>query len=529
MRSADLPPQTSLPLLCALGHHKTDGLARWNAGYYFARCARCRHDLIRTAFTRWQIPKGFRVVWDGGSSDDASNHQADEAPSRSAGRQVEFPIGENPPAPPVEQDPDIAEPHAWQVEEIDEPEEPSDFVAPWATTPDMPIHDVLRSLRGDPAGNGAPDQQRPEQSEAALFADDDGEVMVTRPHDAEFASDEAHLEEAELGEAGRKGAEMVEAEAKDFQADERIEEHPREAEAEVEKDDDFAQVPEHVAPPPPDESRYPVVPDFMDDSPTGIAWDAVSGRIVPRVRPGAAEPDMSRDSPGGVLGQGWQDLVRKRAQASPGLALFRDFRTRKANAFHDRAPTLSASPAPAPVQVQVQAPTGRAVQEPNPAAERTLEPVEDQAQASIEGRERPAIPRMKDVGGFMADHAPIIAAAVFGALVIAAAIVDGRNAPAETIVYRDPPIAPAAVSRPVPRIVERAPVQVAAVPAPRAYVTASLLNCRAAPDEESETVRRLRRGAAVDLLGSRIGWFSIAHQGQQCWAYRDYISMTRPS
>ena len=53
----------ALPLLCDLGWHRPDGLARWNDGYYFSKCSRCKRDLVRTAFGSWQVPKGFRVVW----------------------------------------------------------------------------------------------------------------------------------------------------------------------------------------------------------------------------------------------------------------------------------------------------------------------------------------------------------------------------------------------------------------------------------------------------------------------------------
>lgn len=49
---------------CELGWHRPEPIARWNDGYYFARCRRCGRDLVRTAYGRWQVPRGFRVVWD---------------------------------------------------------------------------------------------------------------------------------------------------------------------------------------------------------------------------------------------------------------------------------------------------------------------------------------------------------------------------------------------------------------------------------------------------------------------------------
>lgn len=50
-------------LLCRLGRHRPRGIPRWNDGYYFATCARCGADLVRTAFQSWHVPSGYRVVW----------------------------------------------------------------------------------------------------------------------------------------------------------------------------------------------------------------------------------------------------------------------------------------------------------------------------------------------------------------------------------------------------------------------------------------------------------------------------------
>lgn len=50
-------------LLCRLGRHRPRGKPRWNDGYYFATCERCGADLVRTAFERWHVPSGYRVVW----------------------------------------------------------------------------------------------------------------------------------------------------------------------------------------------------------------------------------------------------------------------------------------------------------------------------------------------------------------------------------------------------------------------------------------------------------------------------------
>lgn len=55
--------KNEMPLLCELGWHRPDQLARWNDGYYFSKCLRCERDLVRTAYGSWQLPKGYRVVW----------------------------------------------------------------------------------------------------------------------------------------------------------------------------------------------------------------------------------------------------------------------------------------------------------------------------------------------------------------------------------------------------------------------------------------------------------------------------------
>ena len=56
-------------LFCSLGWHHPKGAARWNNGYYFTRCARCGHDLVRTARGPWRVPQGHRVVWPAGSGE----------------------------------------------------------------------------------------------------------------------------------------------------------------------------------------------------------------------------------------------------------------------------------------------------------------------------------------------------------------------------------------------------------------------------------------------------------------------------
>jgi len=50
-------------LRCRLGRHAPRKGAHWNEGYYFTRCTRCGADLVRTTFSGWEEPRGYRVVW----------------------------------------------------------------------------------------------------------------------------------------------------------------------------------------------------------------------------------------------------------------------------------------------------------------------------------------------------------------------------------------------------------------------------------------------------------------------------------
>ena len=85
-----------MPLLCELGWHRADPLARWNAGYYFTVCDRCGQDLVRTAYGGWQIPRGYRVVWQSKAPESARAAELipDGGLDRFAGDQMELPIQE---------------------------------------------------------------------------------------------------------------------------------------------------------------------------------------------------------------------------------------------------------------------------------------------------------------------------------------------------------------------------------------------------------------------------------------------------
>ena len=52
-----------MSLLCALGGHEAGAGEVYNGGYYFARCRRCRRDMIRSGGAWQMVPSGHRVVW----------------------------------------------------------------------------------------------------------------------------------------------------------------------------------------------------------------------------------------------------------------------------------------------------------------------------------------------------------------------------------------------------------------------------------------------------------------------------------
>jgi hypothetical protein len=57
-----------MSLLCALGGHEAGSGEVYNGGYYFARCRRCRSDMIRSGAAWQMVPEGHRVVWRSGRS-----------------------------------------------------------------------------------------------------------------------------------------------------------------------------------------------------------------------------------------------------------------------------------------------------------------------------------------------------------------------------------------------------------------------------------------------------------------------------
>lgn len=59
--------EPAMKFLCALSGHVAAPVSVANQGFQFSRCARCRHDMIRSTASieaKWKpVPEGFRVDW----------------------------------------------------------------------------------------------------------------------------------------------------------------------------------------------------------------------------------------------------------------------------------------------------------------------------------------------------------------------------------------------------------------------------------------------------------------------------------
>lgn len=72
--------------------------------------------------------------------------------------------------------------------------------------------------------------------------------------------------------------------------------------------------------------------------------------------------------------------------------------------------------------------------------------------------------------------------------------------------------------------------QVAPAPVLRetAYVTASALNARAAPDAGSHSLGRISHGARLEVLDRQNGWARVNFNGADAWVHGDFLSSTPP-
>lgn len=642
---------SSLPLLCALGRHRTDPLAQWNDGYYFARCKRCGHDLVRTAFGDWTIPRGYRVVWaahqpeaeaaslvrDGNGTVRAKAIQA--RPLHAGERPVEFPIRDaDLVAPKRDAMPDDLERRPERREEAMSAET---VAVPSLAGAEPPVTDAIREpdpapaatppctnemrggtqamfcdrradagVTGDRSGPGVvPSRRHDDAGPPSIHADLALEpppvvngydrmpafLFPARPSDG--AASYAHAlmdDEDDRDDDDQDDVGQYDADRDDNGPDEEPDEEL------VDQDDLFAEAP---APAEPQAPRYLVIPDFMDGGPVEVPYDLRTGELLtdrpsPPSRP--AEPMrnevLDEDRRDGAPGPTWRDAIRDRAQAvaGSGLNFMRSRRPASNPGSIDSLASITASLSVPPATTPVRAPDRLAP----PSMSKPASPRNDVAQPAdalpsvtkelhsgsvaavspvVKRGAAPLLGEASDVGiggtgttkaddpaaqafaqfdpaalrrgqpprskSFLRRHSGIAAAAVFGGFVLAAALV--QNSPdrtarlmsrLQTPVAETPaaeravraPQAKVAMSRPVPVSVGPRATATRVPSGDRAFVTASLLNCRSIPSDDGDTVRRLTRGAAVTVLGADPGWVSVSHQGRQCWASAQFISTTRP-
>jgi outer membrane biosynthesis protein TonB len=159
-----------MAVLCDLGLHRPAPWPRWNLGYYFTKCERCGEDLVRTANGRWQIPRGFRVRWQGSPPEKAHLQtggaalQPDEAPADA--KPVEPPL-----APEAQESPEATEAPAQPEPEQPAAHPPAELLAPDPVEPPAPPPEPVAprpsSRIPDFMREGPDDTPKPAPSETA--------------------------------------------------------------------------------------------------------------------------------------------------------------------------------------------------------------------------------------------------------------------------------------------------------------------------------------------------------------------------
>lgn len=444
-------PVAKLPLLCELGWHKTDALALWNDGYYFSKCARCGRDLVRTAFGRWTVPRGFRVVW--AAQPPQGTPPVHLAPERRADDTLpgmfEFPIvttaAIDARAPTVFADAPTADAEARHLNEPVADAEPRKRTDPREAVGERSLRYLFPSVEDrdrEPAKTAAPAVfVAPPTSEPHVV------VEPTVPVPEALVPDEqptpASQDDVSAADASAPAAEEVEADAFPM---------PK-----------------------------PLIPDFMDGSaPLEVPYDLKTGRILPpEERPGTPADEKAPEAAVPPAPTKRAAAIRPRAfvKRYAGLAAAAVF-----GAVVVTAATLDRSDVPAPASHRP------LVRDAEPARAPAIRPQRVAARAPTP-----------------APHVPVAAP-------------DPQPLPA-------PPETPPAAKR-----TSQPVAALEAMPKPgEATVTASILRCRAKPDNDSATVRKLTRGVSVQLggAGAGPGWVSVTQNGKRCWVSERYLSRTR--
>jgi hypothetical protein len=516
-----------MPLTCELGWHRADPLARWNDGYYFSKCTRCGRDLVRTAYQRWHVPKGCKIVWQASPPESrrsatllpadaspAAPSPAEELPIQEVLRHLETRdlsndggVGcedqEQPPPPPTA----LEEVHLRRVRVAE------------VRVDQLLVSDVIRPA---PEKQGQDEEADPELplGGASFNREEDAALEAAPP------AEQAELPGTEMSSSGAEEDTTVEAASP---VDELVPPGVAESSSEAEEDTavaftapvEDAEPEQNEVPslPPQEPARRLVVDDFMTDSSDTDFWEVAARPPEPKPEPRINLDHLEGEDalPGATVSD--MPLVETVAEDDD----YED--TPRFQELDERVDSI------APLDEEAQ-----------PELHRKGEKAG--SFLSVFTRRRPSSgdeeqPQQEETGRRLSVSGQLAVASLAAAAVLMFASLVARPSSNASPATDRPAAAPApvqvAATEPRPRLAAPAP---SLPPAPKAelfparqkaFVTARILNCRASPVEQAGSVKKLSRGAEVEILAREAEWMSISHGGRQCWVAVRYISPDRPA
>jgi hypothetical protein len=451
--------------LCNMGWHRVSADVRWNSGYYFSRCQRCGRDLVRTIYGRWHVPRGYRVVWQ---------------PAAPAGS---LPLG-------------------------------LDRRVPAKRRPsNLPIQHVLDQLKNVRPDTAAPLVQAPPAPPPAMAAPATAGLGSSEPWTAEPVIHEPVTPEPVASQAVTPEAatpEQVKSEPvppdPEAQAEGGLSFDPASASPsaatetmqssdDISQDDDAAEpstvmdAPEGLATPAPIDGGAaggPSVPPELTPAPAQDQQEPppdAAPQTESEATPSSLSPSAEDFMDDGEDKSAWDSLVSSPSPRSighkPGAS---------DTAWADRAARLGT--------MFRKTMRTRALAVRNRLARATR-----RGWKRLDNLDLP--PATATLAGLAGGAAVSILA---GVLAIAALLAEGNMAQQSAVP-------------------DRTIDQRSGTPS---FVSARLLNCRAAPARQARLVRRLGRGEEIEILANDANWASIGVQGRQCWVLARYISAARP-
>lgn len=565
-----------MPLSCSLGLHRPRSGARWNDGHYFTKCSRCGTDLVRTSGGEWQVPKGYKVVW-----------QAEPPARRKAG-----PAG----ATPEE-----------TVPKTDTPVALARATASADSGHELPIQAVLRELNTRDLTDDNPISAVDEARQAQLVADGSQQVPRSDAEPAaepeeeplQNAQEEAHEEEGALHEAAAPQATGTDEEVRE-QADSQGEAVAEAAGVSIAQDDlsetaavddadgrlssddkpvaDGAEETDAPAeaedPPGQIDTVFPLdqVAAFgaddrgedssstADDSMAGD--DAVDEAAAAReeqpsketeelnasteasfeeneapsdpVAPGAPQPmeaqsepaqpeptpispiyDFMEDDPDIEL---WEPASLPTAEDVPDEDVAEESsRPVPEDASTDMPPALEEDQVPedsfGDEPAETKGPVTSPFEKSAEAAPPLASPLKTAGARKTALRKVTAATDSKRKRMSFAAQAGITVAVALGVFALLPSLIDRPDSDGA------PALSPGVGQQETAADEIREP----------AYVTARILNCRVSPVSQATSVRKIARGSRVEILARDEEWVSISHRGRQCWALARYISREEPA